>query len=119
MSNVVEASRFVLRDSKGMVRAALELVGKEEEPHLFLIDDRGYGRVHVALDGGRPLIGLMRADGSQAIGIGVGEEGDAGMGATFDAKGIWRVDLRITQDGAIVLTRYDANGQIIGSQRFQ
>ncbi len=107
---VVEAERFVLRDTTGKILAAL---GTEASGilALSLADQTGKvrARLGVQADGG-PVLALVDQNGKPRIGLGVAADGAPGL-LLSDQNGKVRLELNVLADGTPGLGLVDQNGK--------
>jgi len=91
----------VIEDAEGRQRAALQVA--DGVPLLLFYDEEGQQRLAVGLVAGGSAWGLVgnHADGTDAFGLGAGEDGGCGM-ALHDAQGVSRLGLGTSADGANV-----------------
>lgn len=98
VSKVVAAEEFQLVDSKGVLRARLSTSPSDGSGHLEFYDGRHCGRISLGLDAaGNPHLGLMRADGTCAIGVGIFMTGEGGL-SIFNSAGKCLFRIQIDPD---------------------
>ncbi len=95
---VLAAEEFQLFDSKGVLRAMLSTRDSDGFPQMEFYDDSHCGRISLGLDpAGNPHAGLLRKDGSCAIGIGIDSGGQGGL-AVYNSGGECILRIRVDPD---------------------
>ncbi len=109
---VVEAERFVLRDTKGKILATL---GAEASGLLALVlyDQNGKARavLGVVADG-RPVLSLLDQNGKDRAGLGLLPDGVPTL-SLLDQNGKDRATLAVKADGTPALGLFDRDGKVI------
>lgn len=114
VAKVLEAESFVVRDSKGALRAILG-VWEDDEVRLLLPDRNGKSRAILAVKpDGSPYLGLYDKDGKRRIGMAVLQDGMLALGLAYtDDKS--RAGLSVGPDGSPRLFLADKAGKVIWS----
>lgn len=99
-----------LKDAKGKDKIRLFVDGESGLPGVQFLDDAGIPRLELGLQRDfRPYMSLS-GNSSQAFGIGVGEDGDAGM-TFFRGNGKPFLSVCLDPDGDVCIFLFDKAGE--------
>lgn len=107
---VVAAEEFQLFDANGVLRAILSTRTSDGFAHLEFYDDSRCGRISLGLDtAGNPHLGLLRTDGSCAIGLGILMSGQGGL-AVYNSSGkcVFRIEVDPDENAMIEVVKEDS-----------
>jgi len=109
-ARVLEAQRFVLKDSQGRVR--VELGGDNDHSiALRFKDDSGASRLTLGLEDDAALLVLSEKGGRPRAGLVTLAHGVPGL-TFYDALGRARAELGLARDGAASVSLIDARGGV-------
>ena len=105
---VIEAERFVLRDSAGRARAELGVDG-EHSVALRFKDADGLPRLTVGIENGTALVVLNEQGGKLRAGLVTLPHGAPAL-SLYDGSGKARAEFALNRDGAPAIAFYDRDG---------
>jgi len=109
VSKVVEAERFVLRDTNGKLRATL-VVAADGTSGLSFFDQNGKGRLRLYVATSGPSLALADQNEKLRATLAIDADGTPGL-ALFDQNEGIRAVLALLSDGAPTLALADQNGK--------